>query len=174
MIRSGTKVKKILVEGREAKGIMTSTGEEVRGDFVIVNGDYITATKELLEERDRPSTPDQKLDAYEPSISAFVILAGLREFQPDIHHHQVFFTDDYKEEFDDIFYKKRLPKDPTIYISHSAATDPGVTKGSNLFILVNAPAVNLTEEEVMRYKTGSMMHLNKRGSPSGVSWSSKR
>lgn len=165
VIRSGTKVKKILVEGREAKGILTSSGDEVRGDYVIVNGDYITATKELLDERERPSTPDRKLDAYEPSISAFVILAGLREFQADIHHHQVFFTDDYKEEFDDIFNKKRLPKDPTIYISHSAATDPGVTKGSNLFILVNAPAVNLTEEEAKRYKNKIYDALEQKGIP---------
>ncbi|MFP3340511.1 hypothetical protein R0J91_21205, partial [Micrococcus sp. SIMBA_131] len=78
-------------------------------------GDFITATKHLIHKKHRPSHPDSKLDSYEPSISAFVILAGLKTFQESVHHHQVYFTEDYMKEFNEIFKEKSLPSDPTIY-----------------------------------------------------------
>ncbi|MCC5800538.1 hypothetical protein [Rossellomorea vietnamensis] len=67
------------------------------------------------------------------------------------------------KEFTEIFSEKKLPSDPTIYISHSAVTDPSVTKGSNLFILVNAPAIELTDEEVQSYKEKIYHTLEEKG-----------
>ena len=148
----GTRVNKIIVKNKRAIGVSTSEGEFLMGDDVIVNGDFITATRNLIREKDRLSFPNKKLDSYQPSISAFVILAGVKEYQKSIHHHQVFYSEDYKKEFEEIFKEKKLPGDPTIYISHSAASDPTITKGSNLFILVNAPAIHLEKEDIAQYK----------------------
>ncbi|MGM0751112.1 MAG: phytoene desaturase family protein [Bacillota bacterium] len=164
-VHLGKRVKEILVEEKRAVGVVTEDGETVTAHDVIVNGDFITATKNLIKEKDRPSHPDRKLDSYEPSISAFVILAGLRSYQDSVHHHQVYFTEDYQKEFSEIFMKKELPSDPTIYISHSAATDPDITKGSNLFILVNAPAVEVTDEQAEVYKEKIYQKLVEKGLP---------
>ncbi|MCA1063026.1 phytoene desaturase family protein [Rossellomorea sp. AcN35-11] len=162
-VHLGEKVKEIVVNGKRAVGVVTGEGERLFAHDVIVNGDFITATKDLIKEKDRPSHPDRKLDSYVPSISAFVILAGLKTFQESVHHHQVYFTKDYEREFKEIFSKKQLPNDPTIYISHSAASDRSVTKGSNLFILVNAPAVKLSEEEALEYKEKIYQTLEEKG-----------
>ncbi|MBW3113173.1 phytoene desaturase [Bacillus sp. MCCB 382] len=151
-VHLGVRVKEIIVKGEKAIGVITSGGEMMPAQDVIVNGDFITATKHLIHKKHRPSHPDSKLDSYEPSISAFVILAGLKTFQESVHHHQVYFTEDYMKEFNEIFKEKSLPSDPTIYISHSAATDPSITKGSNLFILINAPAIEMSAEEIQSYK----------------------
>lgn len=159
----GKRVKEILVKEKKAVGVITGDGETICAEDVIINGDFITATKQLINEKDRPSYPDRKLDSYEPSISAFVILAGLRTYQDSIHHHQVYFTEDYQKEFKEIFSDKKLPSDPTIYISHSAATDPHITKGSNLFILVNAPAIELTDDQVQSYKEKIYHKLEEKG-----------
>ncbi|BCB04383.1 phytoene desaturase family protein [Bacillus sp. KH172YL63] len=159
----GKRVKEIVIKDKRALGVVTEDGERFQGHDVIVNGDFITATKQLIREVNRPSHPDQKLDGYEPSISAFVILAGLRTFQEDVHHHQVYFSGDYQKEFSDIFNGQSLPEDPTIYISHSAASDRSISKGSNLFILVNAPAIELSEEEVRHYKEKIYSILERRG-----------
>ncbi|MCA1058475.1 phytoene desaturase [Rossellomorea aquimaris] len=159
----GMGVKEIVVKGKKAVGVKTTDDDTISAHDVIVNGDFITATKHLIQEENRPSHPDSKLDSYEPSISAFVILAGLRTFQDSIHHHQVYFGGDYQKEFKEIFKDKTLPSDPTIYISHSAATDPNITKGSNLFILVNAPAIELSNEEVHSYKEKIYDALEKKG-----------
>ncbi|PFA70165.1 phytoene desaturase [Bacillus sp. AFS015802] len=165
VVRLGTRIKEIVVKGRKAVGVRTEEGEMIPAEDVIVNGDFITATKHLINEKNRPSHPDKKLDSYEPSISAFVILAGLRTFQDGIHHHHVYFSEDYQKEFREIFSEKSLPSDPTIYISHSAATDPSITKGSNLFILVNAPAIELTDEQVQKYKDKIYHTLEEKGIP---------
>src|SRR5690606_30379213 len=61
---------------------------------------------------------------------------------PGLKHHNVYFSDDYQREFDDLFDKKRYTDQPTVYISNSSYTDPDVSPdGDNLFILVNAPAL---------------------------------
>ncbi|MGD7043927.1 phytoene desaturase family protein [Jeotgalibacillus proteolyticus] len=159
-------VGQITIENQRAAGVQLKSGTEIIGETVIINGDFITATKQLIKEKDRPSFSTKKLDAYEPSISAFVILAGLKTFQKDIHHHHVFFPEDYRKEFQDIFTHQKLPEDPTIYISHSAYTDRGISKGSNLFILVNAPAVQMqSEEAVTHYKEAIYSRLEEQGIP---------
>ncbi|MBM7647880.1 phytoene desaturase [Bacillus ectoiniformans] len=146
------RVKKIIVKDKKAVGVELLSGEKAAADFIVVNGDFITATRQLIVEEDRPAYPNKKLDNYEPSISAYVIMAGLKERNPNLVHHQVYFTENYQEEFEQLFKKKQMPKDPTIYISHSASTDPDVTKGSNAFILVNAPARPMSQEEAKAYK----------------------
>ncbi|KUP06464.1 phytoene desaturase [Bacillus coahuilensis p1.1.43] len=151
-IKFNTVVKKMMVKDKRVLGVQTDKGEVIYGDEVIINGDFITSTKHLLNESERPSYKDSKLDQYDPSISAFVILAGVREFNPNVHHHHVYFTSDYKKEFYQLFEENTLPDDPTIYISHSAKTDRERTKGSNFFILVNSPATHISEEEKLLYK----------------------
>lgn len=157
-------VSEVIVRDQSAAGVRFPCGKQLAADKVIINGDFITATKQLIKEEYRPSLPNKKLNGYEPSISAFVILAGLKTYQPDIHHHQVFFPEDYKKEFSDIFEKKQLPNDPTIYICHSAYTDRTISKGSNLFILVNAPAVSMKSREAVEdYKNKIYGRLEKEG-----------
>lgn len=148
-----TKVDEILVKDQRAVGVRLGNGEKIGADLVIVNGDLLSAHQNLLKEIDRPRMTNEKIAKFEPSISAFVIMAGVNKPLPQLQHHQVFFTSDYRQEFKQLFLEKSLPDDPTIYICNSAATEPERTKGSNLFILVNAPALeNLDEEESMRYK----------------------
>jgi len=165
-IKLGEEVNEILIEKQEAKGIVLKNGHKLYSDRLIVNGDFITATKNLIPEDKRPTFPNKKLDLYEPSISAFVLLVGLKNFQPTIHHHHVFYPKDYKKEFDDIFVKHQLPIDPTIYICHSAYSDRSVSKGSNLFILINAPAIKFEDsDDVTRYKNKIYDRLESYGIP---------
>lgn len=137
-----TKAVKIIVEQKLAKGIQLQNGDTIDGDIVIVNGDLLTAYPALVEEKHRPHFKDAKADRYEPSISAFVIMAGLKGRSSDFIHHQVYFSENYEAEFRQLFQEKRLPDDPTIYICNSSYTDYQAAPGDNLFILVNAPAVS--------------------------------
>lgn len=138
---ANTKAAKIIVEEKRATGVQLENGEMISGDIIIVNGDMLTAYPDLVEERYRPHFKDAKANRYEPSISAFVIMAGLKGRSPNLIHHQVYFSDDYEAEFHELFQEKRLPSDPTIYICNSSYTDPDMAPGDNLLILVNAPAV---------------------------------
>jgi phytoene desaturase len=76
------------------------------------------------------------------SNSGFILFLGVRGRDPRLGHHNIFFSDHYREEFAEIHEKKISPTEPTIYISISARTDPdhAPKDQDNYFVLVNAPA----------------------------------
>lgn len=142
VLQTSAEVEKILIEKGKATGVQLAGGETFDADLVILNGDLLSAYPKLVEERFRPSFKDAKISRFEPSISAFVITAGLNIQLPDLKHHNVFFSGDYRQEFDELFSKQSYSQEPTVYISNSSYTDPDASpEGSNLFILVNAPAL---------------------------------
>lgn len=142
LLQAGTAVQKIIVTAGKAVGVELENGKASEADAVILNGDLLSAFPQLTAESDRPSFSDKKSDSFEPSISAFVILAGLNTRLPGLKHHNVYFSGDYRQEFDDLFNTNRYSEQPTVYISNSSHTDPSVSPdGDNLFILVNAPAL---------------------------------
>ncbi|ANU27199.1 phytoene desaturase family protein [Planococcus versutus] len=144
-LHTNTAVSKILIEKGKAIGIGLEDGTRIAADQVILNGDLLSAFPNLVEEKARPSLSNRKIAAFEPSISAFVITVGLTQKLDILKHHNVFFSSDYKKEFNDLFDASKYSNEPTVYISNSSHTDPSISPdGDNLFILVNAPA--LTKE----------------------------
>jgi phytoene desaturase len=95
----------------------------------------------LIESASRPSFPDKKLDKREPSCSGFVLLLGTRKQFPFLAHHNIFFSDDYRAEFDSLFRDLRPAENPTVYVCASSRTDATQAPPAheNLFVLVNAP-----------------------------------
>lgn len=137
-----SKVKRLQVQNKKVSSVLLEDGRSFQADEVIMNADLLQAYPELVDEQHRPGFKVSKRDSYQPSISAFVILAGLKKRHRELLHHNVFFSKDYKEEFIDLFSEHRYSSDPTIYISNSSYTDKSVSPaGDNLFILVNAPAL---------------------------------
>lgn len=137
---SGTEVKKIHTKNKRVQGVETADGY-YEADHVIVNGDLLKSVPELLSDSERPSLSNRRISRFDPSISAFVIMAGLDTELDRLHHHHLFFSKNYKEEFQTLKSGK-YPEDPTIYISTSSKTDPGISRqGDNCFLLVNAPAI---------------------------------
>lgn len=66
---------------------------------------------------------------------------GMSKQYPQLEHHNVFFPENYQEEFKDIFIKKQLPDNPAIYICYSGKSEASLAPmgHSNLFFLINAP-----------------------------------
>jgi phytoene desaturase len=85
----------------------------------------------------------RRMERLEPSCSGFVLLLGVRGDYPGLSHHNIFFTRDYRAEFDYIFERREPAPDPTIYVVCTSKSDPGQAPAghSNLFVLVNAPAL---------------------------------
>lgn len=142
LLQTEAEVEKILVQNGKAAGVELADGQTFEADLVILNGDLLSAYPKLVEEKHRPSFTDAKISRFEPSISAFVITAGLNTHLAGLKHHNIFFSGNYRQEFDDLFDTQSYSQEPTVYISNSSYTDSTVSpEGSNLFILVNAPAL---------------------------------
>jgi phytoene desaturase len=109
----------IIVENNTVERIKIN-GIYEKYDFVISNCNVITTFNKLIEGFDSQTT---KLNKLEPSLSAFVMLFGIKKTFNNLIHHNIFYSNDYKKEFNDIFTKKVIPDDPTINISISSKTD---------------------------------------------------
>lgn len=133
-IYTESEVEKIIVENGKAVGVKVG-GETIGADFVVTNADAVTTYRELLE------TKNRHIENLEPSCSGFVLLLGTKKQFPQLAHHNIFFSDDYKAEFDSLFKAKRPAANPTIYICATSRTDETQAPAGheNLFILVNAP-----------------------------------
>lgn len=147
VLQTNTEVKRIFTENSKAAGVELADGEKIFADIVILNGDLLSAFPALVSEEERPSFSDAKIKGFEPSISAFVITAGLDARLSALKHHNVFFSADYRREFQELFDQQTYSDEPTVYISNSSHSDPEVSpQGDNLFILVNAPALTIDGE----------------------------
>jgi phytoene desaturase len=140
-IKTNCAVEKILIENKKAVGVRLENNEILRSDFVVTNADAIETYRNLIDTKERKSFPDKKLEKIEPSCSGFVLLLGIKKQFPQLAHHNIFFSDNYKAEFDQIFKQLKPAISPTVYVCATSRTDETQSPRDceNLFVLVNAP-----------------------------------
>ncbi len=166
-IRTGCDVTQILTEDKAATGVKTTDNQLLEADAVVANSDAHETYTRLLAEDVVSASVRKKQNRIEPSCSGFVLLLGTDRKWDQLHHHNIFFSDDYRNEFEDIFTRKVLPDDPTIYVADTSFTDtehapPG---GSNLFVLINAPYITgkPDPEKSEEYANRIIRMMEKRG-----------
>jgi phytoene desaturase len=141
-IRTDARVAQIVLEGERVRGVQLANGDRLEGEAVIANVDVATVYERLLPPGSVPQGKIDAMKAVEPSGSGFLMLLGVESVYPQLAHHNIFFSTDYKREFDDIFVRGAPPDEPTVYVSITAKSDrhhapPG---HENWFVMVNAPA----------------------------------
>lgn len=141
-IYCNTPVAHIETANGRAAGLRFGDGSRLAVQTVLANVDVTTVYTHLLDaavgERTR-----QRLQHTDTSCSGFVLLLGVEGEHPRLAHHNIFFSSDYRAEFEDIFAAGQPPRDPTIYVSITSKNDPAHAPPGceNWFVLVNAPAL---------------------------------
>jgi len=132
------RVDKMLIEGKTITGIETKKGKYL-SDAVVSNMDVSFTYERLLN--DSPYPKPEKTIRQEKSSSAIVFYWGMKHSFPELTLHNIFFSDDYKAEFDGIFHTKKTVDDPTIYVNiTSKYVDGDAPRGcENWFTMINAP-----------------------------------
>ena len=140
-IETNCAVQRIIVKHRRARGVMLADGRVIRSAAIVANSDVVTTQSELLSPKVVNKRTVQKLKALEPSCSGFVLLLGLDKQYPQLAHHNIFFSDDYPAEFEDLFTRHIPLHNPTIYVCATTRSDASQAPAGheNLFVLVNAP-----------------------------------
>lgn len=161
-------VQKIEVAKKKVSHIQLDTGETIDTDLCVANSDATDTLLNLLPGEFVSERKRLKQESLEPSCSGFVMMLGCNRQWDLLEHHTIFFSDDYKQEFADIFERKQLPDDPTIYIANTSGSDPAHAPegSSNLFVLVNAPYIDEKhrwEEMAKTYGQFITEELEKRG-----------
>ncbi|WGI17183.1 phytoene desaturase family protein [Methanonatronarchaeum sp. AMET-Sl] len=156
-IHLNTTVDRVLVEGREVEGVELSDGETKKHDEVILNSDFAWSMKNLLSNNERMKYTDKKIDGMKYSCSTYMMYLGLDKLYEDLEHHNIFITEDYKENFREIESQKVLPKDPSFYVANPSKTDSTMAPDGHSALYVLVPIPNLKadidwEEEKTRYR----------------------
>jgi len=135
----GRTVSEIVVAGGRAAGVRLSDGETLFCDAVVSNADVNAMASGQFGPDAAPFAPEIK--AADRSLSALTWSAVAETAGFPLHRHNVFFSRDYRAEFDAIFKRGKLPAEPTIYVcaQDRDETGPPPTGPERLLILVNAP-----------------------------------
>ena len=133
--RFGAEVAEVLVERGRVAGVALAGGERLPADAVVFNGD-ISALP--AAQRPVPATSRRRR-----SLSAVTWCLQAKTSGFDLAHHNVFFAEDYAEEFDAVFRRRTIAAAPTVYVcAQDRGEAGGVADGTpeRLLALVNAPA----------------------------------
>lgn len=131
-----SEVESVETENGRVKGVRVN-GVFEPADIVVSNADVHHTYERLLPHIKRP----KKILGQEMSSSAVVFYWGVEREFSELGVHNVFFSKDYKAEFQAIFKDKTLSDDPTVYIHISCKVEPSDAPSGceNWFVMVNAP-----------------------------------
>lgn len=133
------KVDEIVLENKRAIGIK-SGGKLHKANLVMSNMDVHFTYRKLMPKAKAP----ERILNQERSSSALVFYWGIKKSFPQLDLHNIFFSKQYKAEFDALFEQQTIGNDPTVYINVSSkiAPEDAPAESENWFVMVNAPNHN--------------------------------
>ena len=141
-----TDVREIMVskdDSNRVTGVITQDAKQISADRVICNGDPPTIYAEMLpahKGKRKKALPD-KVTRY--SMGLYVLFFGTKKTYPNIAHHTIWMGKRYKELLHDIFNRKILADDFSLYVHRPTATDASFApEGCDSFYVL-CPVPNL-------------------------------
>lgn len=130
-------VQRIINDNGQVKGVVVND-ENYLADVVVSNLDVYFTYKHLLNDENKA----KQLLRQERSSSAVIFYWGIKKSFPQLQLHNIFFSNNYKEEFEHLFTTKTISNDPTVYINITSKMESGqAPEGKeNWFVMINAPA----------------------------------
>lgn len=137
VIRTGEEVREIRVADGRATGVRTDSAVH-EADLVVSNADPGHTYGSLVEKEHRSRWSDRKLAGTDWSMSCFLLYMGTKRQYPQLEHHTLILTERYKGLLQDIFGKKILPEDFSMYLHAPTRTDPSMAPegGESMYVLV--------------------------------------
>ena len=125
-VRCHAPVEQILVEDGRATGVRLASGETLPAEVVVSNADSATTYGSLLDPAVVKRWSPRKLARSRFSMSLFVWYFGTRKRYPAVDHHTILLGPRYRGLLDDIFRRKVLAEDFSLYLHRPSATDPSL------------------------------------------------
>lgn len=158
--RTKSPAQKIIVEDGTAKGVVLINGETLKADIVISGAD-LHHTETALLAPENQSYPESYWRKKQPGPSALLVSLGIKGKLTGLEHHNLYFVDDWKENFQSIYTDKVIPKNASIYICNPSKTDPTAAPDGdeNIFVLIPLPSSKKLNEAETDSLFDSTIHL---------------
>jgi len=119
-------VDQIVVENGRASGVRLRGGRTLPCELVACNADAPFVYKHLLDASVRRKNSDARIEKMRYSMGLVVAYFGTKKAYPELAHHTILLGPRYRELLDDIFDKKVLAPDFSLYLHAPARTDPSM------------------------------------------------
>ncbi len=157
VVRCESEVAEILLEDRKAVGVRLVNGERIAADVVVSNADAAWTYRHLIPNAAKRRWSNGKLNRARYSMGLFVWYFGTKRQYPDVEHHTIMLGPRYKELLEDIFDRKVLADDFSLYLHRPTATDPSLAPDGCDTFYVLSPVPHLASgthwsKEAERYR----------------------
>lgn len=139
-----TLVTEIVTERKRVVGLRTGSGADdgstsavMPYSVVVSNMDIVSTFRKLLPHARQP----ERILRQPKSSSGLIFYWGINRQFAELGLHTIFFSQDYRAEFDALFQQNDLTRDPTIYLNISSKHNPDDAPAGceNWFVLLNVP-----------------------------------
>ncbi|MDZ7716012.1 MAG: phytoene desaturase [Balneolaceae bacterium] len=144
-IHTEAEVDEILINDSDAYGIRMKDGTEHYADAVVSNADVAFTYRHMIPENKRRKYTNRKIENTKYSMSLFVVYFGTdrRYLDSDLAHHNIILGERYKGLLEDIFNKKILADDFSLYLHMPTKTDPSLAPEGHEAFYVLSPVPHL-------------------------------
>jgi phytoene desaturase len=149
-VQLNTEVDEILVEGRKATGVRLKNGEIYKADIVISNADVAWTYMNMIPNKARRINKDIRYRNMRYSMSLFVIYFGTKRQYKDcgLVHHNIILSQRFRALLDDIFRRKIIADDFSLYLHMPTYTDPSIAPDGTESFYVLSPVPHLDAADV--------------------------
>lgn len=167
-----TEVDEIVIDERtrRARGVQLKSQESLPADAVVSNSDVAFTYLNLLPARFRRKYTDRRINRMRFSMSLFVIYFGTNRRYDHIAHHEILMGPRYRDLIDDIFRRKTLSEDFSLYLHRPTATDESLAPSGCDSFYVLSPVPHLGSktdwsETAQNYRDRIIRYLENRYLP---------
>lgn len=169
-VRLNSPVAEIEVEGGRAVAVRTADGQRIPAGIVVSNADPSTVYSKLVAPQHRRTNTDRSINRKKQSMSLFVAYFGANRTWPELKHHTIVLGNRYEGLLDDIFHKKVLADDFSLYLHAPGRTDSSMAPpGMDSFYVLSPVPNQLSgvdwEEAGPAYLDAVLGHLDDRVLP---------
>jgi len=136
-IRYEEPVESLEFAGRRITAVHTPCGRYA-ADATVVNADFARSMTRLVPDRLRRRWSDRKISSRRFSCSTFMLYLGIDGCYDDVAHHNIYLSENYRDNLADIEHRHVLSRDPSMYVQNACITDPSLApRGmSTLYLLI--------------------------------------
>ena len=144
-IHTEAEVDEILIKDGNAYGIRMKDGTEHKAEVIVSNADVAFTYRNMIPESKRRKYTNRKIENTKYSMSLFVVYFGTnkRYLDSGLAHHNIILGERYKGLLEDIFNKKSLADDFSLYLHMPTKTDPSLAPEGHEAFYVLSPVPHL-------------------------------
>jgi phytoene desaturase len=141
-----TTITSIQTSAGRVHGVITDNDTRVKLDAVIADVDPVQLYRDLIPTREQTLMVRMKRRFATSSMGLFVLYFGSSRTYPDVCHHTIVLGPRFAGLLEDIFSRKVLPDDFSLYLHRPTATDPCFAPAGHDSFYALVPVPNLSAD----------------------------